>query len=297
MIKTFRTMKQLLLSVTFSCLLLSVNAQNLLTLKLFVEDNAGRKDTLIFGLNDGPNATIQYGIDTSLGEANIYGSAQNDLDIRSILRDSASLECLVGHPFAPVIAGLSYAENIDTKIDFRPITWSHDFLDLSNNFEFSIHAIDYPVTVRADFSNFQNSGFAYFEGWSTIHLLDQNCNNIEHKPMVSFGSDSLFTLMDSSFNKLLVHFESEVATYKVAKAPTWKVFPNPATANLNIELENITSGNIQILNSIGQSVKAFSFENQDFIQLNISELPKGIYFIKLYDDEKHLVSTRKVIKE
>ena len=79
--------------------------------------------------------------------------------------------------------------------------------------------------------------------------------------------------------------------------PTWKAFPNPVTADLNIEMEQMTSGNIQILNSIGQSVKTYSFENQELIQLNISELPKGIYFVKLYDEEKQVASTRKVIKE
>ena len=291
-------MKQFLLFFTFSCLLFSVNAQNSLTLQLFVEDNAGRKDTLIFGLNDDPNASVQYGIDTNLGEANIYGITKNDLDIRSILRDSASLECLTVNPWSSTATSLSYSENIDTKIDFRPMIWANGFEGLSNNFEFSIHAVDYPVTVSVDFSDFPNSIFSYFEGWSSIHLYDENCNDYGYQQMASFlTNDSIFTLLDSSFNKLIVHLEHEVSTYKIEDAPTWKAFPNPVTADLNIEMEQMTSGNIQILNSIGQSVKTYSFENQELIQLNIGELPKGIYFVKLYDEEKQVASTRKVIKE
>ena len=59
----------------------------------------------------------------------------------------------------------------------------------------------------------------------------------------------------------------------------------------------MTSGSIQILNSIGQSVKAYSFDNQELLQLNISGLPKGIYVVKLYYEDEQVASTRKIIKE
>ena len=54
----------------------------------------------------------------------------------------------------------------------------------------------------------------------------------------------------------------------------------------------MTSGSIQILNSIGQSVKAYSFENQELLQLNISGLPKSNYVVKLYDEDEQVGITK-----
>lgn len=50
-------------------------------ISLFFEDNAGRKDTITFGLND--TATVD--IDTAFNEVDIYGTPYDSLDIRIIL--------------------------------------------------------------------------------------------------------------------------------------------------------------------------------------------------------------------
>jgi len=59
----------------------------------------------------------------------------------------------------------------------------------------------------------------------------------------------------------------------------FNIFPNPANNTLNIEFENIreTNDNIQIYNTIGELVKEIAF-NQS---IDISNLEKGIYFIKI----------------
>ena len=59
------------------------------------------------------------------------------------------------------------------------------------------------------------------------------------------------------------------------------VFPNPATSDLFISLDKIASVNsdIEIFNSIGQSVLKTNYADK----INISNLPKGIYTLKLSD--------------
>lgn len=58
------------------------------------------------------------------------------------------------------------------------------------------------------------------------------------------------------------------------------VFPNP-TNNI-LQLKGISSGNILIYNSIGQLIINTPFVNQ----INISNLPKGMYHIFIYQDHK-----------
>ena len=62
------------------------------------------------------------------------------------------------------------------------------------------------------------------------------------------------------------------------------VYPNPAGSNINIVLNDAATENLQlqIINPIGQLVRVIEvLKGTQFIKLDVSELPKGIYVIKL----------------
>jgi hypothetical protein len=61
------------------------------------------------------------------------------------------------------------------------------------------------------------------------------------------------------------------------------VYPNPAQNTLTIDLQNIEIENCIILDSIGQTVycNANGFGAKHKIQLNISNLSTGVYFVKV----------------
>ena len=66
----------------------------------------------------------------------------------------------------------------------------------------------------------------------------------------------------------------------------FKIFPNPASTELNIEPFSKESFSIelgQIINSIGQVVLTFKFENETSI--DIQDLSPGLYFLKLKTEE------------
>ncbi|MEM6804398.1 MAG: PKD domain-containing protein, partial [Bacteroidota bacterium] len=71
-------------------------------------------------------------------------------------------------------------------------------------------------------------------------------------------------------------------------------YPNPATEKLNVEFDN-SSGkhlNLTILNSLGQTVHMRQIEGSKtdgLLKLNIANYAKGIYFIRLTDNEKSQV--------
>lgn len=70
-------------------------------------------------------------------------------------------------------------------------------------------------------------------------------------------------------------------------------YPNPANTVLFIVMENNSSRQYQILNSIGQVLQNEKLTGKS---IDVSGLHKGIYFI-LLKDEKGQVFTAKFIKE
>lgn len=75
----------------------------------------------------------------------------------------------------------------------------------------------------------------------------------------------------------------------------FRISPNPADNELNIEGLTLKNSKYEIYNLIGQVIKSASLNN-DFIQkINISQLQKGVYFIKIFNSE--ITKTQKFIKK
>lgn len=76
-----------------------------------------------------------------------------------------------------------------------------------------------------------------------------------------------------------------------------KVYPNPANSSLFIENKNQNKLNeISIFNAFGELVFQQKLtHSQRFIQMDISEIPSGIYFIKLSDEDS--TKTLKFVKK
>jgi hypothetical protein len=271
-------MKPLLL-ICFTTLSLHPAFSQNVKLKLFVEDAIGRKDTVIFGVND----TSTLGIDTSLGEVNIYGTPFDSLDIRIIQRDSAHFNCIRTSHYTSVVTNLYFPENIESKIDFRPFG---PFISVYNNFEIFINAINYPVVIRADFSDIQGS---WLEGYSVIHLLDSNCDAVETKGIYSTQTnDTLFTLPDSSFNTLVANFQHEVGIAEINSLNNLvTISPNPLSENLHVKIANLTldKAAMTVYNLFGQKFIGNQITQESF-EINVADLTSGIYILEISNNNK-----------
>ena len=71
------------------------------------------------------------------------------------------------------------------------------------------------------------------------------------------------------------------------------MFPNPVKDNLYIS-SNYKLKSVHIFNAMGQ--KVFSEERQKTNEINVSNLSKGGYFLKLTDDQNNSTA-KKFIKE
>jgi hypothetical protein len=96
----------------------------------------------------------------------------------------------------------------------------------------------------------------------------------------------------STLNKLRMGqlMESEISL---------KVYPNPATDFINIEITPVDTGRLilELYNSSGAKILNKVVVNQPLLQVNIKDIPSGIYLLKvLLPGNPQLFGVEKIIK-
>jgi len=80
----------------------------------------------------------------------------------------------------------------------------------------------------------------------------------------------------------------------------FKVFPNPASDFLNISLENMNAkiDKIEVINNLGQTILGDNLRNTNVknYQIDISNLPKGLYILRIMQLDSKLFISKKFIK-
>ncbi len=73
----------------------------------------------------------------------------------------------------------------------------------------------------------------------------------------------------------------------------FSIYPNPSKGVVNIETSaNIDNQEIQILNSLGQIVKSVFIVGEKSIQVDLNDLPKGLYYVKQNNQVHKLILTQ-----
>ena len=70
-----------------------------------------------------------------------------------------------------------------------------------------------------------------------------------------------------------------------------KIYPNPASENITIDLgeSNSKSLNIDVIDSIGKIIFSESYTNQNKVSVNLSQFSEGVYFVKITNDDKQQI--------
>jgi len=257
---------------------------------LYIEDNAGRKDTITYGMSD--SATID--IDTAFNEVDIFGTPYDSLDIRIIQRDTNNYEC-IGNYLSSYNTQF-FTTNRDLKIDIRDIN-NFYYGSISSIFELALRNVVFPITIKVDEQDYINS---MFFGWSVFYALDSNCSGNMHYDLTnlinSYNNDSLI-LYDSSITHLIFQFDHEVGINEFSKTtPKWKIQPNPANDNITIGGLTTYDGRLEIINILGEIVFTHEIHTVENATVHIHQLKNGVYFIRYYDNETKTYSTNKLIK-
>jgi type IX secretion system substrate protein len=269
---------------------------------LFFEDNAGRKDTITFGLND--SATVD--IDTAFNEVDIYGTPLDSLDIRIIQRDTNNYECIENYLYSTPSNPQYFTTNRDLKKDIRSNGALYQSVNASssvdNNFEIILHAYNYPITVKANTQNYYGYPIVIF-----FDVLYPNCEIEFYNNYSSYYTDNLYYLLhnyvdsvvitDTAIISLIARIDQHIGINEFSKTtPTWKIQPNPAQSNITLNGLTTFDGKIEVLNLLGEIIFSQHVYGIENTSVTVEHLQNGIYFIRYYDNETKAYSTNKLIK-
>jgi hypothetical protein len=73
------------------------------------------------------------------------------------------------------------------------------------------------------------------------------------------------------------------------------IYPNPYKNCINVQFENINNSDLEILNSIGETIYFKQLRNAETEQINTSDYPKGIYYLRIKTND--YIKTEKIIKD
>jgi hypothetical protein len=75
----------------------------------------------------------------------------------------------------------------------------------------------------------------------------------------------------------------------------YELFPIPARENINLEFERPISGRIEMYDAYGRKSLVKPLFNGMYEKIALKGMTPGIYFIVVFDDEKHIVESSKII--
>ncbi len=181
---------------------------------------------------------------------------------------------------------------LDSKIDENSVlvvSASHNYsLDrVGNNLNFKFENIQLPVSVAN--SNI-GKGFVTFKaklksGFALGDIIPNTANiYFDTNPAITtntFNTEFVSLLSTSSFD-----------------SSNFLIYPNPASSYFQIELNNSNAKlkAIAIMDVVGKIIKKVDQPTSNQQTINVSELSKGIYFVKI-TLENNLIQTKKLVIE
>ena len=114
--------------------------------------------------------------------------------------------------------------------------------------------------------------------------------------------DRYFTayLPELSLTSFVFDLDGTLSSDQIEKIENYsslfELFPNPSDFNTNLKFEKMGDYNIIVFDLNGKKVHELNLEQVSEHSLDISILKKGVYFVKV-SNQNNLVSTKKLIKK
>ena len=149
---------------------------------------------------------------------------------------------------------------------------------------------------------FKSSGNGDYEVLKEIKVTGQNHQIYPIDLMYIQGEDILLKALDinldldddlyQGFATVYIRLGAEnlglkTITEEYIQNKSFYIYPNPVLNNLIIEFKESFSGNIQLSDELGRIMMNLDLNNRMNINLDVSNFPKGVYFISVKDNNFH----------
>lgn len=170
-------------------------------------------------------------------------------------------------------------------------TWNWDYQ------EDTVWTHPHNIIINGSSKGWITSGF-YWQWWVPVKSDTIIINPDSLMLRFTFISDSINKNKDGwMIDDISVWAQTDCSGINENSADfAFDVFPNPARNNVNLSFaEPMPEINIEVINSKGQVVLSENFQNQSLLKLDLSKQTKGLYFIKVNNENRQVV--RKVMVE
>lgn len=111
----------------------------------------------------------------------------------------------------------------------------------------------------------------------------------------NFQQFAYYKLSQVDFDGTTKVFEDDIKYVKVLGETKISVYPNPTSSKIFINLDGYALTEIRLTDMMGKQVKSISANGSSRKELDLSDLPRGIYMLQLIGQGK--IDTRKIIKQ
>lgn len=249
------------------------------------ENDSGRQkeiDRIMGFVRDSKNGLTDYNITYKdaiiiMGDMNFVGDRQQ---VKTLISGEIVNKNLYGTSFTP---DWDESDLEDTKAYTTGLPTVFTWYSQSSNF--SPGRLDYIVYTG---SNLQlENAFGLFTSTLSNQLLE--AHGLLSKDVLS-ASDHIPVVADFRY-KLNTTSNKLIST--TASGQTLKIFPNPALDVINVNLPDINEDpvKIEIINTLGSISKDFYLSDKaKHFEINISDLPEGMYILHLYHSNTRISS-------
>lgn len=196
------------------------------------------------------------------------------------------------------IQGASTKNVIEKNVNFTNI--SFDIADSVFNYEVIEVSIpsSWVLSICDPFSCLDGSGVVGFKSsFKMKNVSGSNSGNfkIDFTPNGTSGNGTARIVVRSAKTSFADTITIEgtvwsVAVKEVKQNKEFSFYPNPTKDELFLKYFSKESFQVEIYNILGSKVKTFTL-NGGQANINIEELPNGIYFLRFKDDEKVISKT------
>lgn len=166
-------------------------------------------------------------------------------------------------------------------------------LDMNQSNQGSLTGIDFTAN-----SNFLGTcGYGSIDEINDIHIWDISSGELAYRYSnysKEIVSQDFITFSHDGRNLIgwagagIIYYNAYYSTTKVDPIiynDTLQVFPNPSNKKINIDIINITNISFRIFNEIGQEFSVISNLGNSKLEIDISTLEKGVYYLVLTQND------------
>ncbi|MFB6257691.1 MAG: T9SS type A sorting domain-containing protein [Flavobacteriales bacterium] len=94
-----------------------------------------------------------------------------------------------------------------------------------------------------------------------------------------------------------LHFDtaSSILSQKPTEEAGMDVYPNPSNGRFQVDLKNVWNGTVEVRDIKGRVIRQKAMTNDSRVEMNMESAEKGVYFVRLRNEEGKTVSVEKIV--